>query len=83
MKWFNASKDNAGAASAVCLLTAQKLRLCLPGNCPVPPPTGFSVAHAASPSCQLYVLVGYCFLGPCFSFNTYSIFVRVNTYSYT
>ena len=35
MHWYNASKDNAGSASAVCLLTAQKLRASLGGMVPV------------------------------------------------
>ena len=35
MKWFNAVQNNSGAASAVCLLTAQKLRAALGGSVPV------------------------------------------------
>lgn len=35
LQWFNASAANAGSASAVCLLTAQRLHSALGGNVPI------------------------------------------------
>jgi hypothetical protein len=59
LQWFNASATNAGSASAVCLLTAQRLHAALGGRVPVGAVEscvgGTAVEPWTPPSGELYV----------------------------